>query len=114
MWVFIMHAPCRKQCAVAQHTETYWEIREINVILPAMARTDLKPSLTNGRGVNQTPELIASYSYSGEFTQRRRRRQKENGKKAIGLDQQNNSFARASHSFVDFSAVVAQLQRETA
>ena len=37
----------------------------------------------------------------------------ENGKKAIGLDKQNNNFARASHSFVHFCAVVAQLQRET-
>ena len=45
-----------------------------------MARADLKPSLTNGRGVNQTPELIASYSYSREFTQRRRRRQGERQK----------------------------------
>ena len=38
----------------------------------------------------------------------------ENGKKAIGLDWQNNNFARASRFFVHFSAVVARLQRETA
>jgi len=38
----------------------------------------------------------------------------ENGKKAIGLDKQNNNFARASRLFVHFSAVVARLQRETA
>ena len=38
----------------------------------------------------------------------------ENGKKAIGLDKQNNSFARASRFFVHFTAVVAGLQRETA
>ena len=38
----------------------------------------------------------------------------ENGKKAIGLDKQNNNFARASRFFVHFSAVVAGLQRETA
>ena len=31
----------------------------------------------------------------------------ENGKKAIGLDKQNNSFARASCFFVHFSATVA-------
>ena len=36
----------------------------------------------------------------------------ENGKKAIGLDKQNNNFARASRFFVHFSAVVARLQRE--
>ena len=39
---------------------------------------------------------------------------KENGKKAIGLDWQNNNFARASRFFVHFFAVVARLQRETA
>ena len=38
----------------------------------------------------------------------------ENGKEAIGLDKQNNNFARASRFFVHFSAVVARLQRETA
>ena len=39
---------------------------------------------------------------------------KENGKKAIGLDWQNNNFARASRFFVHFLAVVARLQRESA
>ena len=38
----------------------------------------------------------------------------KNGKKAIGLDKQNNNFARASRFFVHFSAIVARLQRETA
>ena len=38
----------------------------------------------------------------------------ENGKKAIGLDWQNNNFARASRFFVHFFAVTARLQRETA
>ena len=38
----------------------------------------------------------------------------ENGKKAICLDKQNDNFARASRFFVNFSAVVARLQRETA
>ena len=41
----------------------------------------------------------------------------ENGKKkkkAIGLDWQNNGFARASRFFVHFLAVVARLQRESA
>ena len=37
----------------------------------------------------------------------------ENGKKAIGLDKQNNNFAPASRFFVHFSAAVARLQRET-
>ena len=38
----------------------------------------------------------------------------ENGKKEIGLDKENNNFARASHFFVHFSSVVARLQRENA
>ena len=38
----------------------------------------------------------------------------ESGKKAIGLDKQNNDFARASRFLGHFSAVVARPQRETA
>ena len=38
----------------------------------------------------------------------------ENGKKAIGLDKQNNNFARASRFFVHFFAVSERLRRETA
>ena len=37
----------------------------------------------------------------------------ENGKKAIGLYEQNNNFARASRFFVHFLAVVAGLWPET-
>ena len=38
----------------------------------------------------------------------------ENGKKAKGLDKENNNFARASRFFVHFLAVVARLRHETA
>ena len=38
----------------------------------------------------------------------------KDGKKAIGLDWQNNNFARAARFFVHFFAVVARLRRETA
>ena len=38
----------------------------------------------------------------------------ENGKKAMGLDWQNNNFAGASRFFVHFFAVAARLQRENA
>ena len=38
----------------------------------------------------------------------------ENGKKTIGLDKQNNNFARASRFFVHFFAVLARLRRENA
>ena len=38
----------------------------------------------------------------------------ENGKKAMGLDWQNNNFARASRFFVYFLTVVARLQSESA
>ena len=37
----------------------------------------------------------------------------ENGKKAIGLDKQNNYFARAARFMVHFFAVNARLRRET-
>ena len=49
---------------------------------------------------------------SGELKQQRSDGN-ENGKKAIGLYQQNNNFARASRFFVHFSAVVASLRLET-
>ena len=39
---------------------------------------------------------------------------KENGKKAIDLDLQNNNSARASRFFVYFFAVGARLRRENA
>ena len=38
---------------------------------------------------------------------------KENGKKAIGLDWQDNNFARAPRFLVHFSAVTARRRRET-
>ena len=38
----------------------------------------------------------------------------ENSNKPIGIDWQNNNFARASRVFVHFFAVVARLQRENA
>ena len=38
----------------------------------------------------------------------------EDGKKARGLDWQNNNFVRASHCFVHFVAVVLRLRHETA
>ena len=38
----------------------------------------------------------------------------ENSNKPIGIDWQNNNFARASRVFVHLLAVVARLQRENA
>ena len=38
----------------------------------------------------------------------------ENGMKAMGLDEQNNNFARASRVFVHFFAVTARPRREKA
>ena len=38
----------------------------------------------------------------------------ENGKKPIGLDWQNNNFARAPRFFVHSLAVITRLRRETA
>ena len=52
---------------------------------------------------NNKRELISNVDGDGN----------ENGKKAIGLDWQNNNFARASRFFVHFLAVIARLQHET-
>ena len=55
----------------------------------------------------QSCSIVGSLSnYNGDHN--------ENGKKAMGLDWQNNKFARASRFFVHFLAVVARLQRESA
>ena len=37
----------------------------------------------------------------------------ENGKKVIGLDKQNNNFARDHAFFAHFLAVIARLRHET-
>ena len=52
-------------------------------------------------------KLISCVSWDGDGDGNK------NDKKAIGLDWQNNNFARASLFFVHFFAVVARLQRET-
>ena len=38
----------------------------------------------------------------------------ENSEKAIGLDKQNNNFARGSYFYAHFSAIIARLQRASA
>ena len=48
-----------------------------------------------------------------ELKQRQWRRQRGWQKKAIGLEWQNNNFARASRIFINFLAVVARLRHET-
>ena len=45
-----------------------------------------------------------------ELKQRQRRRRRERQKKPIGLDWQNNNFARATRFFVHFLAVVTRQQ----
>ena len=57
----------------------------------------------------RTREQGAPASVSPSALRRRRQRQLQ---KAIGLDWQNNNFARASRFFVHFFAVPAQLRRE--
>ena len=49
-----------------------------------------------------------------KLKQWRRRRQRERQKKQVGLDWQNNNFARASSIFVHFVAVIIRLQCESA
>ena len=54
------------------------------------------------RDIAAPKESIGSLSNDGGYWS-------ENGKKAIGLDQQNNNFAPASRFFVHFFAVTTLL-----
>ena len=64
---------------------------------------------------NKKTSFPVGISVIRELKQRRRRRQQERqkSKKAMGLDRQDNNFARASRFFVHFFAVAAQVQRES-
>ena len=55
--------------------------------------------------VRNTPIIGNLYNDDGDDN--------ENVKKAIGLDWQNNNFARASRFFVHFFAVAARLRRKS-
>ena len=68
----------------------------------------------SGAREKQTIFREASRYMIREFTRNDDGDGNENGKKAIGLNQQSNNFASASRLFVHFSAVFARLQRETA
>ena len=50
----------------------------------------------------------------GEGPARSSSNKTKNGKNPIGLEWQNNNFARKSSFFVHFLAVVVRLQRESA
>ena len=55
---------------------------------------------------------LSGHLYIRELKRRRRRRQRERQKKkTIGLDWQNNNFARASRLFIHLFAVTARLRR---
>ena len=47
----------------------------------------------------------------GSLAKTQETRQRANGKKAVGLDKQNNNFASTSGLFVAYFAVVARLRR---
>ena len=63
----------------------------------------------NNKKISRLSDLFKSTSYV-----KRRRRQRERQKKTIGLDWQNNNFARASRFFVHFFAVASRLTRKGA
>ena len=63
----------------------------------------------NNKKFSRLSDLFKSTSYV-----KRRRRQRERQKKTIGLDWQNNNFARASRFFVHFFAVASRLTRKGA
>ena len=79
--------------------------------LITLTETLIIPDITKNESNNCF--ITHCFEENKEFTQRWRRRQRER-QKAMGLDKQNNNFARASRFFVHFSSVVARLQRETA
>ena len=65
--------------------------------------------------IRRAVKMVASSKF-GWYNRELRRQHgngNENGKKAIGLEKQNNNFTRASRFFVHFFAVVARLRRET-
>ena len=61
----------------------------------------------------QVVETSVTVNNSRKLKQRRRRQQRER-QKTIGLDWQNNNFARALRFFVHFFAVTERLRRENA
>jgi len=61
----------------------------------------------------QVVETLVTVNNSRELKQRRRRQQQER-QKNIGLDWQNNNFARTLRFFVHFFAVTERLRRENA
>ena len=82
-----------------------------------MAETaGLRPQKRVHSGVREKQKISreASRCMIREFTYNDDGDGNEKGKKAVGLNKQNNNFARASRFFVHFSAVFARLQRETA
>ena len=82
-----------------------------------MAETaGLRPQKRVHSGVWEKQKISreASRCMIREFTRNDDGDGNENGKKAVGLNKQNNNFARASRFFIHFSAVFARLQRETA
>ena len=83
--------------------------------LGALSRLQ-QQGLTKGlqKGLVRWLEVIVPPSpVNGKLKQERRRRQLDR-RKAIGLCQENNNFARASRFFVHFFAFIARLQRESA
>ena len=69
------------------------------------ANNDLDRNPPTISEVRNTPIIGNLYNDDGDDN--------ENGKKAIGLDWQNNNFARASRFFVHFFAVAARLRRKS-
>ena len=69
------------------------------------ANSDLDRNPPTISEVRNTPIIGNLYNDDGDDN--------ENGKKAIGLDWQNNNFARASRFFVHFFAVAARLRRKS-
>ena len=85
---------------------------EFRIPKPRISDSTNKDFPDSGIWIDNLTEAVIPTNNRG-LKQRRRRRQRER-QKAIGLDRQNNNFARASRVFLHFFAVAARLQRESA
>ena len=87
-----------RRCTATKHGNVYRSVREKQVYIVYQRVLQTVTSL-------RVVSLVGSLRKDNDEGN-------ENVTQAIGLDKQNNNFARAARFFVNFSAVVARLQRE--
>ena len=90
------------------------EIRQFHVAVGQWRQSNAQKSVKYGQSFcfADLNLLFFAVLVDRELKQQRRRQREQ--QKAIGLDRQNNSFARASRFFVHFLSVTARLRHENA